>query len=286
LEVIQRSAEYLSRKGVDSPRLQVELLLAHVLKVPRLRLYLDFARKLGEPELSLVRELVKRRGNHEPLQHLVGSTSFCGLDIKVNRAVLIPRPETEILAEEAWQFLNRLSDAGATAVSALDFGTGSGCMAIAVTRHAPTARIVALDISSAALEVARENATQHGLTDRIEFVQGNGFDALPVGASFDLIVSNPPYIPSAEIEHLAPEVRDHDPRMALDGGADGLDMLRYLAKRAAPFLSSHGRLMCEFGDSQAEAVEHIFTQARWVVDAIVPDLSRRARIVVAGRPGS
>ena len=132
LEVIRRSAEYLESKGVDSPRLQIELLLAHVLKVPRLKLYLDFERQLSERELETLRSLVKRRGEREPLQYIVGTTSFCGLEISVTPAVLIPRPETELLVEQAWGFL---TSRGGQAATVLDFGTGSGCIAIAIARN-------------------------------------------------------------------------------------------------------------------------------------------------------
>ena len=139
LEAIQRSTEFLARKGVDSPRLQTELLLAHLLQRPRMQLYLNFERSLTPPEVETFRELVKRRGQREPLQHILGSTSFCGLEIAVNRNVLIPRPETELLAERGWTFLNRLSTLNPQP-TALDFGTGSGCLAIALAHHCPAAR--------------------------------------------------------------------------------------------------------------------------------------------------
>ena len=289
LEVIQRSAEFLTRKGVDSPRLQVELLLAHVLKVPRLKLYLDFERCLTEPELDAVRQLVKRRGSREPLQHIVGSVSFCGFEIQVDRNVLIPRPETEGLAERGWQFLQeRIRAEGLEQVEgerapvrALDFGTGSGCVAVALARQAPQALITALDISPAALQLARENASRNGVLERIEFFEGDSFGALPPGSIFDLIVSNPPYIPTAEIDQLAPEVRDYDPRLALDGGGDGLEVLRHLAQAGRAFLRPGGQLMAEFGDGQEQAVSQLFSEHQWIVDGMVADLSGRPRIVVA-----
>jgi release factor glutamine methyltransferase len=281
LEVIQRSTEYLARKGVDSPRLQVELLLAQVLKVPRLKLYLDFERPLTEAELNRTRDLVKRRGNREPLQHLIGSSSFCGLEIKVNASVLIPRPETEGLAERAWRLLEDRAKEGRGAVSALDFGTGSGCLAVAIAHHVPSAQVDALDLSRAALELARENVTRHQLSSRVRFFEGDGFNALPPGTLYDLIVANPPYIPSGEIEHLAPEVRDHDPRLALDGGVDGLDVVRRLAREGAGYLKGGGRLLCEFGDGQSEAVQAVFEAQRWTIEDVTPDLSGRARFLVA-----
>ena len=218
LEAIQRSTEFLARKGVDSPRLQTELLLAHLLKQPRMQLYLNFERVLTPAEVEGFRELIKRRGQREPLQHIVGSTSFCGLEIAVNRHVLIPRPETELLAERGWTFLNQLSTLNPQPSTALDFGTGSGCLAIALACKCPAAEVYAIDISPEALALARQNAARHGVAERIRFLQGDGFAALPEGSRFDLIISNPPYIPSGEIASLQPEVRDYDPRRALDGG--------------------------------------------------------------------
>lgn len=280
LEVIQKSTDFLAKRGVDSPRLQTELLLAHVLQLPRMKLYLNFERQLNEPELDSLRKLIQRRGQREPLQHLVGSTSFCGFEIIVNRHVLIPRPETELLAEAGWQFLATLNSAPS---ATLDFGTGSGCIALALAAKSPLTRIVALDISPEALAAAQQNASQNKVNDRIEFRLGDGFAALKPDEQFDLIVSNPPYIASAEIETLQPEVRDHDPRGALDGGADGLDFYRRLAAEAAPFLKPHGKFMLEFGAGQADAISALFTAQNWQIEAIREDYSRRPRFLIAAR---
>lgn len=280
LEIIQRSAEFLAKKGVDTPRLQAELLLAHVLKLPRMKLYLNFERALASAEVDALRELVKRRGQREPLQHIVGSTSFCGFDIAVNRHVLVPRPETEMLAELGWRFLATLSFQPATC---LDFGTGSGCLAIALAVKCPAARIAALDVSPEALTVARQNLVRHGLEHCVQLVQGDGFAALPAGARFDLIVSNPPYILTAEIATLQPEVRDFDPRAALDGGVDGLDFIRRLAVEAGAFLAAGGRLMLEFGDGQSGAACEIFATQNWIVETVRGDYSQRPRFLIARR---
>jgi len=295
LETIQKSADFLSKKGVDSPRLQAELLLAHALKLPRMKLYLNFERSLTAAETDAMRELVRRRGQREPLQHVIGYTSFCGLEIAVNRHVLVPRPETELLAEMGWQFLlgragsplpaeHTNADDGAHGVTrptALDFGTGSGCIAIALAAKCPAARIVAVDVSSEALEVARRNAVANGVEQRLELLKGDGLAALSPGAQFDLIVSNPPYIPVAEIETLQPEVRDFDPRAALDGGVDGLDFYGMLATAARPFLKSGGKIMVEFGDGQADAIRGIFEEQKWIVEAVRADYSQRPRFLVA-----
>lgn len=174
LETIQRGAQFLQNKGIDSPRLQAELLMAHALGLPRLRLYLDFERQLTGEELGRVRDLVTRRARREPLQHIVGTVSFCGLELAVSPAVLIPRPETELLAEHAWQYLNQRSREGTAPLTALDFGTGSGCLAIAIASHCPTVEVLALDLSAPALEVARANAARHG-KHAVRFILGNGF---------------------------------------------------------------------------------------------------------------
>lgn len=278
LEVIQRSADFLARKGVDSPRLQIELLLAHVLQMPRMKLYLNFERVLTAPELETLRGLVKRRAEREPLQHIVGSAPFCGLEIALNRDVLVPRPETELLAERAWQFVAGLTEQAATV---LDFGTGSGCVAMAIAAKSPNAVVHAVDISEAALAVARENAARHALAGRIHFHAGDGFGALPAGLQFDLVVSNPPYIPSAEIPQLQPEVRDHDPGLALDGGADGLAFYRRLAAETRAWLKPGGRMMLELGDGQAGAVTELLTGRGWRVEPVEKDYSGRERILIA-----
>ena len=307
LEAIQKSADFLAKKGVESPRLQTELLLAHLLKLPRMKLYLNFECTLTPAETDALRELVKRRGQREPLQHITGSTSFCGFEIAVNRRALVPRPETELLAEAGWQWLEftlqRVPEQpkGWTP-TALDFGTGTGCIAIALAAKCPSAKIVATDISGEALALARENAARNNVAERIEFVPSDSFAAfqnvgqasclspfekkkLETGGTpvlhFDLIISNPPYIPSAEIATLQPEVRDFDPRGALDGGADGLDFYRKLAREAKPFLKPGGKIMLEFGDRQAAAIGKIFEAEKWIVEAVKEDYSHRQRILIA-----
>ena len=282
LEAIQKSAEFLGKRGVESPRLQTELLLAHLLKMPRMKLYLNFDRVLTVPETDALRELIKRRGLREPLQHITGSTSFCGYEMTVNRNVLVPRPETELLAEAGWQFL---ATRPPESVTALDLCTGSGCIAIALAAKCPSATVVATDISAEALSLARQNATANGVAERIEFSAGDGFTALAAAATraFDLIASNPPYIPSGEIATLDPEVRDFDPRLALDGGDDGLSFYRRLAAAAAEFLRPAGKIMLEFGDGQADAIKNIFESEKWIVEAVLADYSHRARILVARR---
>ena len=294
LEVIQRTTSFLTKKGVDSPRLQAELLLAHVLQLPRMQLYLNFERVLAPAEQDASRQFVIRRGEREPLQHILGSACFCGLELTVNKQVLIPRPETELLAERGWKFLNHqlkatvvqfASEPGsgpqAPEPSALDFGTGSGCLAIALAVNCPGALITAVDLSPAALEIAKANSFRHGVADRILFLPGNGFAPLPGQLRFDLILSNPPYIPTAELDTLQPEVRDFDPRMALDGGPDGLKFHRQLALESGEWLKPGGKLMLEFGDGQERAVAELFERENWIVEEIVPDYTQRPRLLLA-----
>lgn len=284
LEVIQRSTEFLKNKGVDSPRLQTELLLAHLLSMPRMKLYLNFERQLSQTELDSFRELIKRRGQREPLQHIVGSACFCGLELKVNQHALIPRPETELLAERGWTFLNSLSSVStinSQPSTALDLGTGSGCLAIALAVHCPGAQVVATDISAEALELATQNAARHNVRGRINFLQGNAFAALESSTPFDLIISNPPYIPTGEIQTLQIEVREHDPRQALDGGPDGLDFYRRIAAESRPFLKPGGKIMVEFGDGQTQSIREVFESQIWIVEAIIEDYTQRPRILIA-----
>ena len=284
LEGIQRSAEFLTRKGVDSPRLQAELLLAHVLKLERMRLYLNFERALSIEESGIFRSLVMRRGEREPLQQITGSTCFCGCQIKVTRSVLVPRPETELLAEMAWDSLKSKGQGlKLGSITALDLGTGSGCLAIALAKNCEMTRVVATDVSAEALECAKGNAAKNLVVQRIEFRLGNGFEVLKTGEVFDLIVSNPPYIPTEEIRSLQPEVRDWEPRTALDGGVDGLDWYRRISKEAPAFLANNGKMMLEFGDGQGEAIRGIFAAEKWIVEALVEDYTRRPRIVVLRR---
>ena len=280
LEVIQKSSDFLAKKGVDSPRLQAELLLSHVLQLPRMQLYLNFERELKPAESDALRSLVKRRGRREPLQHILGSVSFCGIEISVNRHVLVPRPESELLAEAGWSFLAGRDPKPSTV---LDFGTGSGCIAIVLATKCPAVSVLALDISPAATEVAKRNVARHDLSGRVRCVTGDGLMSLPAGSCFDLIISNPPYIASREIGMLEPEVRDNDPRVALDGGADGLEFYRRFASEATPFVNPGGRIMLEFGDGQSGPIRGMFEEQKWIVEGVREDYTRRPRILVARR---
>jgi release factor glutamine methyltransferase len=276
LDVIKRSTEYLEGKGVESPRLQIELLLAHVLKVPRLKLYLDFERRLSEGDLETLRAMVKRRGEREPLQYIVGTTSFCGLEISVTPAVLIPRPETELLVEQTWKFL---SSRGGQAAAVLDFGTGSGCIAIAIAHKFPACEVHAIDACEEALQVARTNAER--VRAKVHFNRGAAIDDLTSPRTFDLVVSNPPYNPDAEVDTLQPEVRDYEPRLALGGGREGLDFYHMIASHARARLAASGRVIVELGHGQEGAVRAIFEGEGWFVESVIADYAGTPRILIA-----
>lgn len=294
LEAIRKGADFLQRKGIESPRLQVELLLAHLLGLKRMELYLNFDRSLTAAQVDALRELILRRSRHEPLQYILGTVNFCGLELKVGPAVLIPRPETELLAELGREYLQSLvpphqcaSTSGSCVCNgsvrplAIDFGTGSGCLAIVLAVACPQAQIIAVDVSEAALDVARENALKHNVADRIRFVCADSLSALGGQAKADLVITNPPYIPSDQIPTLQPEISQYEPRVALDGGSDGLAVLTRLAHEAHAVLRDGGLLMTEFGDGQETALYEMFTRAGWHAVEIKPDESGRPRFLLA-----
>jgi len=248
LKVLAWTKEYLSAKGVENSRLEAEWLLCAATGLDRVGLYLHFEKPLNSDELTSFRAMVARRGRREPLQHILGSQEFHGLEFEVSSDVLIPRHDTETLVDGA---LARKPDA----LTLLDIGTGSGCIAVALARLLPNATVTASDISPAALTVARRNAGRNEVT--IEFLAGSLLEPV-AGRRFDLIVSNPPYIPTTDISQLEPEVRDFDPRNALDGGPDGLDFYRMLIPAALAHLNPLGWLLVEVGAGQAPAVAELF----------------------------
>jgi len=252
LKLLQWTADYFRVKGVESPRLDAELLLSATLEMDRVALYVNFERPLDADELTRYREKVRRRASREPLQYIVGETEFWSLPFSVSPAVLIPRADTEVLVEEALKRIDGCS-------SVLDIGTGSGAIAVALAHDKPELQLTALDCSEGALEVARGNARRNGVAERITCLAGD-LNSLPPGP-FDMIVSNPPYIPSRDWEQLMPEVRDHEPRLALDGGDDGLEAYRRIALQAVQVLPPGGWLLVEIGIGQAAVVNTLFRAA-------------------------
>jgi release factor glutamine methyltransferase len=284
IDLLNWTTEHLQKKGIDSPRLTTERLLAHVLGMRRVELYLQYDRLLTSAELQAFKTVLQRRLRREPLQYVLGETEFYGLRFKVTPAVLIPRPETEVLVE---QVIHRVrSQYGTEAeVVILDVGTGSGNIAVALAHHLKRARVTAVDLSSEALAVARENAALHAVEERIDFVEADFAEfagrAAARGLRFDVVVSNPPYVDAAEFDTLAPEVREHEPRMALVPEGDVLSFYRTLAEWAPRLLSSPGVVAVEVGLGQAEAVRNLFAQHKLEYTETYQDLSGIERVVLA-----
>ena len=244
LEILRKTTDFFRAKGIESARLDAEVLVAHALGLKRMDLYLQFERLLTDAELDALRPLVKRRGQREPLQHILGETDFFDLKLKTDRRGLIPRPETELLLE----LVTKNFDAAPARL--LDLGTGTGAIALALAKFWPEANVVAVDRSAEALALARENAQKLSLADRVEFRESDWFAALAGAAPFQLIVSNPPYLSAAEVAVAEPEVREHDPRGALVAERDGRADLETIIRLAPPFLAAGGLLALETGIAQ------------------------------------
>uniref|UniRef100_A0A831U4Q5 Release factor glutamine methyltransferase n=1 Tax=Geobacter metallireducens TaxID=28232 RepID=A0A831U4Q5_GEOME len=249
--VLDWTKGYLAEKGVENARLETEWLLGAALGLDRVGIYVNFDKPLNADELAAVRGVVARRARREPLQYILGTQEFCGLDFVVTPAVLIPRHDTEVLVAEA---LRRAPHAA----TVLDIGVGSGCIAVALAKQLPEARVWGVEQSPEAMALAQRNAERHGV--RVTLFEGSLFEPF-ADQRFDLIVSNPPYIPTADLETLQPEVREYEPRAALDGGSDGLDFYRIIVPAAPEHLNAGGWLMVELGIGQAEAVLGMFSQA-------------------------
>ena len=270
---------HFETKGVDSPRMAAEMLLAHVLQVKRLNLYTDLDRPASELERAAFRALVERAGHHEPVDYLVGLCPFFSMMLKVNPDVLIPRPSTETLVEHVLQH-QRVSPGFASPLIA-DIGTGSGAIAIAIAKHLHHARVIATDISEKALAVAKENATLQGVADRIDFVKGDGLAPLS-GQRVAYLCSNPPYISDAEWEDVLPNVKDYEPHTALRGGSDGLQLIRQLIDQARHYLNTPGQLVIEIAASQDKAVREMVKNAKGLTNAdVLADHESLPRVLVA-----
>ena len=273
LELVGWTADYFERHGVASPRLDAELLLARVLGVDRMGLYLRFEEEVRDDQRAQFRELVKRRAiDRVPVAYLPGVREFWSLEFKVTPEVLIPRPETELLVQTV---------SGLRPSRVAEIGTGSGAIASALALELPEVSILAVERSRPALSVARENLEALGVAERVMLVEGDGLG--PVGPGFEVIVSNPPYVPGAEIAELEPEVQ-HEPREALDGGPDGLRLIRELCRDAPSRLVGSGRLVLEVGAGQAPPVSQLMREAGAAGIETVRDLAGIER-VVTGRFG-
>lgn len=275
-DLLTWTTKYLHGKGIEAARLEAQVLLAHVLDCPKIDLMVRYAEEPTEAERTRFRELVRRRVEHWPVAYLIGRREFYLLPFEVTPAVLIPRPETETLVLQALALLK-----GKAGARVLDLGTGSGCIAVSIAHQAKGAAVTAVDVSPDALDVARRNATAHGVADRVRFLPGDLFAPLPAGAAFDLIVSNPPYVTQGELAGLAPEVRDHEPRLAFDGGPDGLNFYRRIAADAGRFLAPGGSVLVEIGATQEAAVRSMFAAAGLTVGPTVKDAAGLPRVVIA-----
>jgi release factor glutamine methyltransferase len=260
-------------RGIESPRLDAELIVAHTLKIDRMRVILDADRPLEGAELVQLRDLVKRRRAYEPIAYLRGEREFYGLKFRVDKRVLVPRPDTETLVDAALTRSMHLS----MSMRQLDLCTGSGCVAIAMARQRPTAQVFGSDISQDALTVARDNALRLGAYNTAFFA--SDLFAAFAGKRFDVITANPPYIASAEIPTLMPDVRDHEPRLALDGGEDGLVLVRRIVTDAPAHLEPGGLLAVEIGAGEASATVAFFEAGGLVDVRVHRDIARIERVV-------
>ncbi len=277
--------EYLTKNGVDAPRLSAEMLLSHALGLKRIELYTQFDRVVEKDALDRLHDLVKRAGNHEPVAYLVGRTEFYSLEMEVTADCLIPRPETELLVQRAIEFLRTRE--GEQHVC--DLCTGCGCIAIATAKGCPNTRVVATDLCDKALAVAARNVAKHGLQERVELLCGDLFDPLVPqldATQWDLIVCNPPYVSTAEYETLDKNVKDYEPQRALLAGEDGLDVYRRLCEQIDRFLKPDGALMLEIGCTQGPGVRDLLERtALFATIAIKKDHQHHDRLIIARRTG-
>jgi release factor glutamine methyltransferase len=284
--ILEWTTAYFTRKDVDPARLSAELLLAHVLAMPRIKLYVEYDRALANRDLTTYRELVQRAVNQEPIAYLTGRAHFFNLEFDVTRDVLIPRPDTETLVENVLQLARHQS--GLEAPRVLDLCTGSGCIAIAIAHHLKPATVVATDISPAAVEIARQNVRKLGLQERVIVEQGDLFEPISKLVDprpFDLIVSNPPYIPTAQIETLDRSVRDYEPLAALDGGLDGLAFHRRILNQAPDRLLAGGRVFLEIAFDQGAAAMQVAAEhaPAFVEPRLLKDFGGRDRVLTLRR---
>lgn len=283
-KLLQWTTTHLAKKGVDSPRISAEMLLAHVLSTPRLRLYMDPDRPATDLERAAFRALVERACEHEPVDYLVGHAPFFAMMFKVTPDVLIPRPSTETLVEHVIQHAKRTP--GFLSPVIADIGTGSGAIAVSLAKHLPTSRVIAVDISPEALAVAKENAVTHKVADRIDFVLGDLLSPILAGHRLSYLVSNPPYIDDEEWLAVEPNVKNYEPHLALRGGVDGLRYLRQLIEQAPAYLQTPGQLVLEFASSQKKTMLQLAQANPGLTNAhVLADHEALPRILVADHAG-
>ncbi len=273
VEVLRKSQTWLEQKGSPSARLDAELLLAHALGLERLEVYLQYDKPLTEPELAAIREHIRRRGRREPVATILGEKEFYSLPFKLGPGILVPRPDTESLVEAGLQLI---PENGECFVA--DIGAGSGCVGLTLAHHRPDIKLYSVDIEPNAISVIKQNTLAMGLTGRVAILHGNLMEPIPQERTIDVVVSNPPYIPSADIDALPPEISQHEARSALDGGVDGLDVYRALVPSAAA--RARIGVAMEVGDGQAESVAGLFEEAGLANVSVLQDLSGINRVVI------
>jgi release factor glutamine methyltransferase len=277
-DILKQSIKLLKDGGIESPQLDAEVLLSYVLNKDRSQLYIYPDYVLNEDENSHYRALIDKRLERIPISYLTGHKEFMSLDFKVNRNVLIPRPETELLVETVCKFRSP-QHPSQKVIKVLDLGTGSGAIAVSLAKYNPNYSILATDVSMSALFVARENAIHNDVIDRVSFIQTDLFDGISQDSKFDWVVSNPPYILTGDLPSLSQEIRKYEPILALDGGADGLDVIKRIIENAFMFLKPSGHLAIEFGYGQSDSVKRIADEIGKYSDyLIVNDYSGLPRI--------
>ena len=277
VDILKKTESFFRSKGIPSPRLDAELIVGHHLELDRVALYLQFDRPLNERELEPMRDDVRRRAAREPIAWIIGTKGFWSLDLDAHRDVLVPRPDTETLVQAA---LDRIPEDAECFVA--DIGSGTGAVGLAIAAERPLVKLFAVDVSEAALRCTKANVGKLELQDRVAVLKGSLLDPIPAARRIDVVVSNPPYIPSSEIDGLAPEIADHEPRLALDGGADGLDIYRTLIPAAARRATT--AVLLEHGDGQDPALLRMMESSGLVDLASHADLTGTVRVVSGGVP--
>ena len=282
-ELLKVTTDYLEKKEIESPRLSAEILLAHQLEIDRVKLYLRFDQPLHEKEVAGYRTLIKRRLSREPIQYITGVQEFWSLDFMVGPEVMVPRPETELLVEHALALCRQKRSIEGSCARILDLGTGCGAIAVAIARELEGVAVWASDVSQDALDMARQNAKKHGVEDKIEFVLSDLWQNLSnQEITFDVIVSNPPYIKSGAMDTLPPEVRDYEPRHALDGGEEGMLYIRAIIREAPGYLNPGGWILLEMDPDQTNhALELIEASKCYGQKVRLQDYSHIYRVVMA-----
>jgi release factor glutamine methyltransferase len=281
--LLEWTTDFLKKRGADTPRLDAEILLAEARGCRRIELYTAFTDVPPEPVRTAFRELVRRRAEGAPVAYLTGRREFYSLSFRVTPDVLIPRPETEFLVISALDWI-RARPNPAEPLTIADVGTGSGIIAVCLAKHVPASRITAIDISSAALNQAQSNAAEHGVAERIEFVVGDLFAAVPAERQFELIVSNPPYITTAEMAELTADIRNYEPHQALEAGPHGTEIISRLIPQAAERLKPGGKLLMEISPQLNEPVRALVeADGRFELEPTIKDLAGLPRVISATR---